>query len=421
MITTNGLARDTTAVVLAGGKGTRLGALTRHVCKPAVPFGGAYRSIDFTLSNCVNSGVTHVGVATQHKPESLLRHIDRVWRNVMTDQEHFITPWSAEQRAPRWGYRGTADAVFRNLAIIETLQSRLVLVLAGDHIYKMDYRPLLAYHCERKADVTIGCVEVPIEEAHQFGIMSVDDRGRICRFVEKPKTPHELPNISGRILASMGIYVFDAQFLGGVLRRDACSNESRHDFGCDILPSLIGQADVFAYPFRGANHEPGYWRDIGTPSAYWRAHLDLLGPSPSLHLHDPSWPLRTDRGALGSVPRYVDRNPAGTVESSVVASGCAIRGATVRRSVLFSDVMVSAHSDISESVILPGGVIGRHCRLRGVIVDSGCRIPDGTVIDRSMCGRALVDDAGPTIVTAEDIPANFARLANPVVREGAVA
>jgi glucose-1-phosphate adenylyltransferase len=421
MIEASSLAADTVAVVLAGGKGTRLGALTRHVCKPAIPFGGAYRSIDFSLSNCVNSGIVHVGVATQHKPKSLLRHINRVWRDVITDQEHFITPWAAEERAPAQGYLGTADAVYRNLEIIEGLRTRLVLVLAGDHIYKMDYRPLLAHHCEHEADVTVGCVEVAAEEAHHFGIMSVDDRDRICRFVEKPKTLHEVsPDANGRVQASMGIYVFDTDFLASVLRQDACSSISRHDFGCDILPRLIGPADAFAYPFRGSDHRPGYWRDIGTPSAYWRAHLDLLDPSSSLRLDDSSWPLRRDPAA-GSVPRYVDGKSTARVERSLLAGPCAIRGATVRRSVLFPKVRVSPCSEISESVILPGAAIGRHCHLRGVIVDSGCRIPDGTVIDRSMHRYALGDEMRPAIVTQEDIPANFARPATAVICESAVA
>ena len=420
VVTGDGLARNTVAVVLAGGKGTRLGALTRNVCKPALPFGGAYRSIDFSLSNCVNSGIVHVGVATQHRPQSLLRHLDRVWRNVTTDRKHRITPWPAEDRAPMSRYSGTADAVFRNLETIEALGTGLVLVLAGDHVYKMDYRPMLEHHCERKADVTIGCVAVPIEDAHQFGIMSVDELGRISRFVEKPTTLHTALDNGDSVLASMGIYVFDAEFLARVLKLDASSYDSRHDFGRDILPSLVGQANLFAYPFRDSDGAPGYWRDIGTPSAYWRAHLDLLDPSRRLQLDDPIWPLR-NRSLVESPPQYIDRNAAGTIACSLVAAGCEVRRARVRRSVLFSGASVAAGSEITESIVLPNAVIGRECRLRGVIVDSGCHIPDGTVIGEWNSGHTGAHAAEPTIVTADDIRTSLIRPTDEVVREGAVA
>ena len=420
IVTGNGLATKTVAVVLAGGKGTRLGALTRHVCKPALPFGSAYRSIDFSLSNCVNSGIVHVGVATQYRPTPLLQHLDRVWRNVTTDRKHFITPWPAEDRAPISRYSGTADAVFRNLEIIEALGSRLVLVLAGDHVYKMDYRPMLEYHCERKAGVTIGCVEVPIKDAHQFGIMSVDERGRISHFVEKPTRLHTVPGNGDGVLASMGIYVFNAAFLAQVLRLDAFSHDSRHDFGRDILPSLVGEANLFAYPFRDSCGAPGYWRDIGTPSAYWRAHLDLLDPSRQLHLDDPSWPLR-NRGLVESAPKYIDRNSDGTIESSLVAAGCAVRRARVRRSVMFSGASVAAGSEIAESIVLPNAVIGSGCRLRGVIVDSGCHIPDGSVIGEWISDHTGAYTAEPTVVTTDDIRTSLVTPADEAVREGAVA
>jgi glucose-1-phosphate adenylyltransferase len=346
--------------------------------------------------------------------------MDRAWRNVITDRKHFITSWPAEDRSPMSGYSGTADAVFRNLEIIEALGSRLVLVLAGDHIYKMDYRPLLEYHCERNADVTIGCVAVPIEDAHHFGVMSVDELGRISHFVEKPKALHRLPRSGDNALASMGIYVFDAELLARVLKLDAISNDSRHDFGRDILPSLVSQAKLFAYPFRGSDGAPGYWRDIGTPSAYWRAHLDLLGPSPRLHLDDPSWPLR-NRDLVESAPHYIERNAAGTIESSLVAAGCAVRRARVRRSVLFSGASVAAGSEIAESIVLPNAVIGRRCRLRGAIVDSGCHIPDDTVIGEWISGHTGAHTAEPTIVTADNIRTNLVRPTDEIVREGAVA
>ena len=409
MSTTNTLANDTVAVVMAGGKGTRLDPLTRHVCKPALPFGAAYRSIDFSLANCVNSGIRSIGVLTQHKPEALVRHIDRVWRNTVTDSAHFISPWRGEERAPGVGYCGTADAVYRNLEIIEALDRRLVLILAGDHVYKMDYRPMLERHCERGAAVTVGCVDVPVEEAHEFGVLSVDGNGRIDRFVEKPKTRAELPlGVRGHVLASMGIYVFDASFLTRVLRLDALSPASRHDFGGDILPRLVREADAFAYPFRASDGvQPAYWRDIGTIGAYWRAHMELLGPSPRVRLDDPDWPLPAD----GAAPRSTACRGAARrekVESSLVAADCAVAG-MVRRSVLFGGVEVRRGAQVADAVILPGAVIGNGCRLRGVIVDSGCRVPDGTVVDRSVVGTVRARPAEPAVVTAEDVEELSAR------------
>jgi len=293
----DGFTQDTTAVVLAGGKGTRLGPLTRHLCKPALPFGGSYRNIDFSLSNCVNSNIRRIGIATQHKPEALLRHIDEVWSRHARRTGEFIEAWPSETRAPVTGYRGTADAVFRNLDLIERQRRGLVLVLAGDHVYQMDYRPMLAFHRSRRADVTVGCLEVPAGEASQFGVLSVNSEDKIDRFVEKPKTLADLPQ-QDTVLASMGIYVFEAEFLVRVLRRDAASRTSSHDFGGDILPSLLRASRLYAYRFMTDNgRKPGYWRDVGTPAAYWRAHLELLDETPSLSLDDAFWPLPSVSGA----------------------------------------------------------------------------------------------------------------------------
>jgi glucose-1-phosphate adenylyltransferase len=407
MIATSGLAKDTVAVVLAGGKGTRLGALTRNVCKPALPFGAAYRNIDFSLSNCMNSGIRRIGVATQHNPETLLRHLDEVWRGAVSECGEFVTAWPGEQRAPPHGYRGTADAVFRNLEAIERLECRYVLVLAGDHVYQMDYRPMLEYHREHRADVTVGCVEVEVDEASQFGIVSVDRRGRMDRFIEKPKTVDELPD-RDRVLASMGIYVFDTDFLADVLRRAAISRQSRHDFGGDILPNLVSDTSVFAYPFRGRDGgQPTYWRDVGTPAAYWRAHLELLDSSPSLRLDDSLWPLP----AAGRAPKltacHARSNGEAGVDRSLVADDCVI-GGTVRRSVLFSGVHVDERTLIEDSVILPGAVVGRSCRLHGVIVDSDCRVPDGMVIQSARRGRVSEEREEPIVITAENLSADLA-------------
>ena len=403
MTSGNDLARATVAVVLAGGQGTRLGALTRDVCKPALPFGAAYRNIDFSLSNAVNSGIRRIGIATQHKPEGLLGHIERVWSAVPKAPGEFIEAWPAQVHAPRHGYRGTADAVFRNLERIDASGSRLVLVLAGDHVYKMDYRPMLEQHRQRGADVTVGCVQIPVEEASQFGILSVDESGRIDRFVEKPKTADALPG-GDQVLASMGIYVFDADFLAAVLRRDAFSKESAHDFGKDILPSLIRQARVFAYPLRSIDDEhPSYWRDVGTPGAYWRAHLELLDASPSLCLDDSHWPLPAACTSPELTAVHSRLRRGDDAAWSLVARDCTV-GGTVRRSVLFSGVRISQGAMIENAVILPGAVIGKNCRLRDVIVDSDCTIPDGTVIDRARRDNGAGSDSDePVVVTAADM------------------
>jgi len=394
------LADDTVAVVLAGGKGTRLAPLTRDICKPALPFGAAYRSIDFSLSNCVNSGIGRIGVATQHKPQALLDHLGRVWGDVVTDPPHFIEPWRAETRAPGRGYCGTADAVYLNLPIIEELDRRLVLILAGDHVYQMDYRPMLEQHCERGAAVTIGCVEVPTEDAAEFGVLMIDDDGRIDRFVEKPKTRAEVPGGDrSRVLASMGIYVFDAELLSRALRLDSLSTSSKHDFGRDVLPRLIRDADAFAWPFRGADGvRPGYWRDIGTIDAYWRTHMDLLGPEPRLRLDDADWPLSPSGCAPSMITRRGVGARPGAAGDSLIASTCAVTG-TVQRSVVFAGAEIHRSAEVVETVILPEAVIGAGCRLRGVIVDRGCRIPEGTVIDRSAGGTVPIERMKPMVLT----------------------
>jgi glucose-1-phosphate adenylyltransferase len=400
MVQGSALARQAVAVVLAGGKGTRLGPLTRDVSKPALPFGAAYRNIDFSLANCVNSDIRRIGVAVQHKPESLLRHLDEVWSQAARRSGEFIEAWPADLRAPRDGYRGTADAVFRNLDLIEGERSPLVLVLAGDHVYRMDYRPMLEFHRRRQADVTVGCIEVPAAEAHQFGILAVDDAGRIERFVEKPKTLDGLPG-GDRVLASMGIYVFDSGFLGRVLRRDAFSAASRHDFGGDILPGVLRAADVYAYPFTADEaSEPGYWRDVGTPAAYWRAHLELLDDTPGLCLDDERWPLPASAARPMLTDRYA-RSAAGSGrDRSLIAADCSVSG-VVHRSVLFSGVEVAGESLVERTIVLPGAVIGRNCRISDAIVDSACRIPDGTIIGPpSFC--ATRETGEPAIVTAAD-------------------
>jgi len=408
------LIDETCAVVLAGGKGERLGALTRDVCKPALPFGGAHRNIDFSLSNCLNSGIRRIGVATQYKPQVLLRHLESVWSGRVTGPDQFIAAWPAETHAPAWGYRGTADAVFRNLDIIESTGCRRVLVLAGDHVYKMDYRPLIAYHRACRADVTVGCVKVPVEEARQFGILSMDNVGRVDGFIEKPKTVDGLAVDAGHcVLASMGVYVFEAEFLARALKCDARRNGSGHDFGADILPRLIRAARVFGYTFNDApNGVAAYWRDVGTPSAYWRAHMDLLGPCPALRLDDVDWPIACATGATISTTRYsgVGRNES----TALIGSDCDIRG-VVRHSVLFPGVAIGADAEVANSLILPGAAIGNGCRLRGVIVDSDCRVPDGTVIECAWPNASKANQAEPVVLTAEYISATVPEIDRPMI------
>lgn len=399
MTTGGDLAGDTVAVILAGGQGTRLGALTRDICKPALPFGAAYRNIDFSLSNCLNSGIPAVGVATQHNASALLDHIDHVWQQRAQRNGAAVFSWPAQSRAPGVGYRGTADAVFRNLDLIGQQKKRLVLVLAGDHIYRMDYRPMLEFHRSNGADVTVGSFGVPARDASQFGVMSVDRRGQVQRFVEKPKCPRGL-SASRQVIASMGIYVFETEFLSRILRLDAFSSVSQHDFGGDILPAVLGQSRVFAYRHAGIDRgRPAYWRDVGTPRAYWQANLELLDDAPALCLQDPDWPLPAAWGAGASMRCPRDR-VGEAMERSLVASGCEIDG-DVRRSVLFPGVTVSGGSTVASSVVLPGATIGRDCHLYGTIVDRDCHVPDGTVIRASEAASLPGAEDVPVIVTAE--------------------
>jgi glucose-1-phosphate adenylyltransferase len=402
---TNDLATDTAAVVLAGGKGARLGALTRDVCKPALPFGSAYRNIDFSLSNCVNSGIRRVGIATQYKPATLIGHIDKIWSPIVAEPGEYIAAWPAESRAPCGGYRGTADAVFRNLDLLEATDSSLVLVLAGDHVYRMDYGPMLERHRASGADATIGCIEIAVEESSQFGIVSVDGHGRIDGFIEKPRTLSMLPSRE-RVLASMGIYVFDARFLADALRQDARSSTSLHDFGGDVLPTLVRTARVFAYPFLENGGRSGYWRDVGTPTSYWQAHLDLVGSAPRMRLDDALWPMPASLAAPRLSARYAGSCRDRDAARSLIAEDCAIAG-TVRRSAVFSQAQIGAGALVEETVVLPGAVIGRNSRIRGAIVDSDVRIPDGMVIDyarrESHGGRSE-----PLVVTAEQLSLELA-------------
>lgn len=411
------LTRDTLALILAGGQGSRLHELTHWRAKPAVPFGGKFRIIDFVLSNCINSGIRRVGVATQYKAHSLVRHISRGWSGFKAEFGEFVEILPASKRVDEGWYKGTADAVFQNLDIIRTHKPRFVLVLGGDHIYKMDYGPLVASHDQRGAHMTLCCVEVPKEEAAgAYGVVKVDDEGRVLEFQEKPADPAEIPGKPGRVLASMGNYLFNTQFLYNELIYDADAEGSSHDFGKDILPRIVQSGNVFA--FRLGDDQPGvqpYWRDVGTLDAFWEANMELVGAQPELDLYDQEWPVYTYQMQLPSAKFVHDVGARrGMALNCIVSGGCIISGGTVSRSLLFSNVRVRSYSEIEDSVILPDVDIGRNCKIRKAIVDSGTILEEGTEIginqdhDRERGFR--VTDSGITLVTPENFDQNLHRV-----------
>ncbi|MDB6088945.1 MAG: glgC, partial [Gammaproteobacteria bacterium] len=335
------LARDTVALVLAGGNGTRLGELTRWQCKPAIAFAGHFRNIDFTLSNCVNSNVRRIAVLTQYKAQSLITHLAGGWNFLPKPLGEFVEVWPAQQRLHSSWYAGTADAVYQNLDLVLAQRSRYTLVLAGDHVYKMDYRKFLARHVETGADVTVACVPVPVEESGAYGVLGVDDRQRVCSFIEKPQ-PSSLGLSAHRtVLASMGVYVFNTSYLEQQLRRDAIVEGSAHDFGRDILPKAVREDQVTAYSFVDSAGRPGYWRDVGTLDAFWQAHMELLTPEPPIELYDPQWPILTLPEQLPPAKLLHTHGRHGFVADSLLAGGVVVRGATVTNSVLSGNVHVA--------------------------------------------------------------------------------
>jgi glucose-1-phosphate adenylyltransferase len=400
------LTRDTLALILAGGRGSRLQHLTQWRAKPAVPFGGKFRIVDFPLSNCMNSGIRRVGVLTQYKAHSLILHVQKGWGFLRGEFGEFVELLPAQQRIEAAWYAGTADAVYQNLDIIRSHNPHYVLILAGDHIYKMDYGPMIAAHVDRVADVTVGCIEVPLARASAFGVMTVDDNQRVLSFFEKPRAPEPTPGRSDVVLASMGIYIFNTAFLCEQLIRDADTPSSSHDFGHDILPGLIGRHRVMAYSFRDPVHDrQAYWRDVGTVDAYWEANLELIGVTPELNLYDTDWPIWTYQEQLPPA-KFVfdDDGRRGMAVDSMVSGGCIISGSLARRSLLFSNVHVESYGEIADSVILPDVEIGERCRLRRVVIDKGCKIPAGTAIGADPeedAGRFYVTPGGVTLVTPE--------------------
>jgi len=404
------LTRHTYAVVLAGGRGSRLKQLTDWRSKPAVPFGGKFRIIDFTLSNCVNSGIRRIGVATQYKAQSLIRHLQRGWSFLDGRFDEFIEIMPAQQNIDesQW-YQGTADAVFQNLDVLRRSHAEYVLVLSGDHIYKMDYGRMLAAHVAAEADLTIGCIEVPIKEASAFGVMAVKEDGRIMAFAEKPKEPASVPGNPDVALASMGIYVFNARFLYEQLVRDSGDRKSSHDFGKDIIPHCVKRYRVFSHRFNEscvgpADREP-YWRDVGTIDAFWEANMELTKVTPELNMYDQDWPIWTWQEQLPPAKFVFDWDDRrGMAVDSMVAGGCIISGATVRRSMLFSRVQIHSHATVEDSVILPDVDIGRNAVVRRAVLDKRCSIPEGMEIgvdleeDRK---RFHVSENGVVLVTPE--------------------
>lgn len=394
------LTRQTLVLVLAGGEGSRLKNLTSWRAKPAVPFGGKYRIIDFALSNCVNSGLRRIGVLTQYKSHSLIRHLQRAWSFMRAEIGEFVEILPAQQRTHKkeW-YQGTADALFQNLDILRRHAPHYVIVLGGDHIYTMDYSTMLLHHVETHADFTVGCIEVPREEASEFGVMSVDDEMRITKFTEKPTHPESMPGKPDVALASMGIYVFSRDFLFDILIKDAEHRDSSHDFGKDIIPANIHTSRAIAYPFRNEKGEPGYWRDVGTVYSYWKSNMELCAIDPELNLYDRDWPIWTYQPQ--SAPAkfiFDDEGRRGEAIDSLVSAGCIISGARLKRTMVFFACHIENFSLVKDSVILPKVHIGKNCRISRAIIDKATVIPDNTVI-----GEDLEEDAKRFHVTKEGI------------------
>jgi glucose-1-phosphate adenylyltransferase len=375
------------AYVLAGGRGSRLKELTDSRAKPAVYFGGMSRIIDFALSNAINSGIRRIGVATQYKAHSLIRHMNRAWNFMRPERNESFDILPASQRVSesQW-YEGTADAVYQNIDIIAAHAPKYMVILAGDHIYKMDYELMLRQHVNSGADVTIGCLVVPAKEASGFGVMGVDDADTITEFVEKPADPPEIPGKPGWSLASMGIYVFDTKFLFDLLHEDAADPNSSRDFGNDIIPKIVKGGKAVAHRFTEscvrASEELGeYWRDVGTLDAYFDANLDLTDVVPALNMYDREWRIWTDQ-VVASPAKFVhdEEGRRGSAISSLISQDCIVSGATAHRSLLFTGVKMGSFSSVSEGVILPYCNIGRGASLKRVIVDSGVRIPENLVV-----------------------------------------
>lgn len=396
-----GYLKNTLALILAGGSGSRLQSLTRWHSKPAVPFGGKFRTIDFPLSNCINSGIRRISILTQYKSHSLNTHIQKGWNFLRPELGEFVELLPAQQRVKDSWYLGTADAVYQNLDIIDTLNPEYVLILAGDHIYKMNYALMIEHHIKTGAHITVGCLEVESEKAKEFGVMSVDEKNRIIQFKEKPSNPESIPGRPGTSLASMGIYVLSRQFLDECLAADASLDQSDHDFGKNIIPTAVGAGKVIsAYAFSEENTGNScYWRDVGTVDSYFEANMDLLSVTPQLNLYDQNWPIWTYQEQLPPA-KFVfdDDDRRGMAVDSLISGGCIVSGSYVKHSLLSNNVRIHSYSELEDCVILPNVEIGRNCKLKRVIIDRNCRIPPGTTI-----GYDPVKDAEQFYVSSKGI------------------
>jgi glucose-1-phosphate adenylyltransferase len=400
------LTHSTLAVVMAGGRGERLKALTDHRCKPATHFGGKFRIIDFVLSNCVNSGIRRISVMTQYKAHSLIKHMQRGWGFLGGEFGEFIEVIPAQQQLGDHWYRGTADSLFQNLEIIKLHRPRLVLVLAGDHIYKMDYGPMIARHVERKADITVGVVEVPREEARGFGVMTADEQQRITKFAEKPANPDGIPGREYLALASMGIYVFNAKLLYKLLGEESSDPNTAHDFGRNIIPKAIETLRVFAHPFQDVRtRAQQYWRDVGTVDAFYEANMELIRVNPELNVYDEQWPIWTFQRQLPPAKFVFDEDQRrGMAVDSMVSGGCIISGATVRDSLLFTNVRIDEGSLIERSLIFPDVRIGAKCVVKNAIIDTAGSVPDGVEIGVNAeedARRFYITEKGVVLVTRD--------------------
>jgi len=409
------LTRQTLALILAGGQGSRLHELTTWRAKPAVPFGGKFRIVDFPLSNCMNSGIRRVGVITQYKSHSLVRHIMRGWSGFKPEFGEFVEILPASKRVDEEWYKGTADAIFQNLDIIRHQAPKFVLVLGGDHIYKMDYGPLVSSHVSTQADVSVCCIEVSKEEAAgSFGVLTIDETGRVTDFNEKPEIPAEIPGKPGRVLASMGNYVFNTEFLYEQLVRDADDPNSSHDFGSDLLPHMVNTYRVYAHTM-GEGDGRTYWRDVGTLDAFWSANMELLEFEPELDLYDDEWPMYTHQIQLAPA-KFIhnDEDRRGQAVNSMVSGGCIVSGASIVNSVLFSNVNVRSYSSVEDSVLLPDVLIGRNARVRRAILDVGCKIPEGMEIgvdvEKDKKAGFRVTENGITLVTPDQLGQSLHRI-----------
>jgi glucose-1-phosphate adenylyltransferase len=403
------LGDDVLVIVLAGGAGERLAPLTRDRAKPAVYFGGPYRIIDFVLSNCINSGLRHVFIATQYKSLSLSRHIRQGWTVVSEELGEFIEILPPQKRVGEHWYQGTADAVYQNLYSVVRENPKYVVVLAGDHVYKMDYQKMLRFHIDSAAEVTLAAIEVPIEDGHRFGIVAVDETDKVTGFLEKPRHPPSMPGRHDLAMASMGIYVFDSNVLIQALHEDAAKPESHHDFGKNIIPALIGRGRTYAYAFYDENKKSAkYWRDVGTIDAYYEAQMDLCHVNPEFNMYDPEWPLRT---YMPQAPPakfvFAEDWRLGEALDSLISHGCIVSGSRIHGSILCPNVRVHSFCHIEEAILMPGVRVGRHARIKKAIIDRDVDIPRGALIgfnpeeDRR---RHTVSEGGVVVVAPGDEP-----------------